>query len=69
MLIILLCLVLYSFSDGGKYSSDIDIATNAAIKMIEEGAQIIDIGGESTRPHAKSVDVEEEIRRVVPIIR
>jgi dihydropteroate synthase len=56
-----------SFSDGGKYDH-IDAAVRRAIKMVEEGADIIDIGGESTRPGASKVSEEEEIKRVVPII-
>src|SRR5215213_263186 len=57
-----------SFSDGGRFSS-IDAALHRAAEMIEEGADIIDIGGESTRPGAAgAVSVEEELRRVVPVI-
>lgn len=56
-----------SFSDGGKYNQ-IDAAVRRAIKLVEEGADIIDIGGESTRPGASKVSEEEEIKRVVPII-
>lgn len=56
-----------SFSDGGKYES-FDDAIKQAKKMIEQGADIIDIGGESTRPGAKPVSQEEEINRVIPII-
>lgn len=56
-----------SFSDGGLHL-DIPQLTNAARKMIAEGANIIDIGGESSRPGATPVDVAEEIRRVVPAI-
>ncbi|WNF38903.1 dihydropteroate synthase [Bacillaceae bacterium IKA-2] len=57
-----------SFSDGGKYNQ-LDRAVQRAIKMVEEGADIIDIGGESTRPGANKVSEEEEINRVVPIIQ
>lgn len=57
-----------SFSDGGKYNA-LDIAVNRAIKMVEEGADIIDIGGESTRPGAKRVSTEEELFRVIPVIQ
>jgi dihydropteroate synthase len=57
-----------SFSDGGKYN-ELDLAVLRAIKMVEEGADIIDIGGESTRPGAKKVSEEEEIQRVIPIIQ
>lgn len=56
-----------SFSDGGKYNQ-IDVAVRRAIKLVEEGADIIDIGGESTRPGASKVSEEEEIKRVIPII-
>ncbi|MDG1358330.1 MAG: dihydropteroate synthase [Akkermansiaceae bacterium] len=56
-----------SFSDGGEYSLT-DKAIKRALQMIEEGAQIIDIGGESTRPGAEAVDASEEIVRTVPII-
>jgi dihydropteroate synthase len=57
-----------SFSDGGKYN-DIDLAVSRAITMVEEGADIIDIGGESTRPGAVKVSEEEELARVIPIIQ
>ena len=57
-----------SFSDGGKF-----LAANAAIdhglQLIEEGADILDIGGESTRPGAEPVNIAEELRRVLPIIQ
>ena len=56
-----------SFSDGGKFFS-VDEALKQAEKFIEEGADILDIGGESTRPNSERVSMEEEIRRVVPII-
>ncbi|MBT6051339.1 MAG: dihydropteroate synthase, partial [Candidatus Scalindua sp.] len=51
-----------SFYDGGKYFG-IDDALNRARKMIDDGADIIDIGGESTRPNSNCVSVEEEIKR------
>ena len=57
-----------SFSDGGKFDS-LEKAISRAEKMIGEGAAIIDVGGESTRPGADEVSVEEEIRRTVPVIR
>lgn len=57
-----------SFSDGGKFNN-IEEALKQAKKMISEGADIIDIGGESTRPGHKVVPEEEEIRRVVPVIQ
>ncbi|MCX4188737.1 dihydropteroate synthase [Methylophaga sp. OBS3] len=56
-----------SFSDGGKFYGA-DKALAQARKLVEEGAAIIDIGGESTRPGSTPVDAEEEIRRVVPAI-
>lgn len=56
-----------SFSDGGKYNNS-NKAINHAIRMEGEGADIIDIGGESTRPGAKPVDIEEELKRVIPVI-
>lgn len=56
-----------SFSDGGKFN-DIELALKQAEKMIEEGVDIIDIGGESTRPTHTPVGEEEELNRVIPII-
>ncbi|MBI3391727.1 MAG: dihydropteroate synthase [Nitrospirae bacterium] len=56
-----------SFSDGGRFAADGD-AVRAAERMVEEGADIIDVGGESTRPGAPEVSAEEEIRRVVPVV-
>lgn len=56
-----------SFSDGGKHNQ-VDQAIAYALAMVEQGATIIDIGGESTRPGASEVSVEEEIRRVVPVV-
>ena len=56
-----------SFSDGGKYNN-LDSAMEQAEKLISEGADIIDIGGESTRPGHTQITSEEEISRVVPII-
>lgn len=57
-----------SFFDGGKYY-DIEDALNRARKMIDDGADIIDIGGESTRPNSTYVSAEEEARRIVPVIK
>ena len=57
-----------SFSDGGKWN-DMDRAMEHAAQMIEDGATIIDVGGESTRPGYTMISDEEEISRVVPIIR
>ncbi|MFW2078994.1 dihydropteroate synthase [Acinetobacter sp. ULE_I010] len=56
-----------SFSDGGKYNQK-DQAVVCALQMIADGATVVDIGGESTRPGASPVTVEEEIRRVVPVV-
>jgi len=56
-----------SFSDGGKFS-DKDKAVDYAIEMIEAGADIIDVGGESTRPGSESVIESEELNRVIPVI-
>lgn len=57
-----------SFSDGGKYN-DISVAVNRSEELIKAGADIIDIGGESTKPNFEAVDVKEEINRVIPIIK
>jgi dihydropteroate synthase len=56
-----------SFSDGGKFLA-VDEAVAQGVRMVEEGAAIIDVGGESTRPGAHSVDLDEELRRVIPVI-
>jgi len=56
-----------SFSDGGQFDS-YDLAVKQALVLLDEGADIIDIGGESTRPGAAEVDVKEEVRRTVPVI-
>ena len=56
-----------SFSDGGKYN-EVDAALIRAEKMIDEGADVIDVGGESTRPGYTEISDEEEIARVVPVI-
>jgi dihydropteroate synthase len=56
-----------SFSDGGVHL-DPEAAAAAARRMIEEGAAIVDVGGESTRPGSGGVSVEEELRRVVPVL-
>jgi dihydropteroate synthase len=56
-----------SFSDGGSFFSTQDAITQAE-KMVREGADIIDIGGESTRPFSEAVSEEEEIKRVIPVI-
>lgn len=56
-----------SFSDGGRFQ-DFDAAVDQGIRLAEQGAHILDIGGESTRPFSKPVSVQEEIDRVVPVI-
>ena len=56
-----------SFSDGGRYSNPED-AVDQALRMVSEGASIIDIGGESTRPGAKPVSLDQELSRVIPVI-
>ncbi|KKM87423.1 hypothetical protein LCGC14_1269040 [marine sediment metagenome] len=57
-----------SFYDGGRYD-DLESALNHARKMIEDGADIIDVGGESTRPGSSHVTADEELRRVIPVIK
>lgn len=56
-----------SFSDGGRYTA-VEAAVEQARRMVEAGADLIDIGGESTRPGSEPVSLEEELRRVVPVI-
>ena len=57
-----------SFSDGGQFL-DTDRAIAHGIKLLEEGADILDIGGESTRPNAEPVTIDEELERVIPVIQ
>jgi len=57
-----------SFSDGGRFE-DAEAALAHAHKLIEDGADILDVGGESSRPGAAPVSVEEELRRVLPVVR
>lgn len=57
-----------SFSDGGRFNS-VEAAVSRALQMNEDGADIIDIGGESTRPGAERVSQEEELRRTIPVIQ
>ena len=57
-----------SFSDGGSYA-DVKTAVKNAMQMVEQGADIIDIGGESTRPGAEKVSQETELKRVIPVIK
>jgi dihydropteroate synthase len=56
-----------SFSDGGVHF-DPDVASAAARQMVEEGAAVVDIGGESTRPGSDGVTLDEELRRIVPVL-
>src|SRR5919198_3232067 len=56
-----------SFSDGGLHL-DPDVAAAAARRMLEEGAAVVDVGGESTRPGSEGVTLDEELRRVVPVL-
>ena len=56
-----------SFSDGGTYPSAAD-AVEAARRMLADGAALVDVGGESTRPGAEDVTVDEELRRVIPVL-
>lgn len=57
-----------SFSDGGMYK-DPEVAADRAIQMMSEGADLIDIGGESTRPGSESVPLREELNRTIPVIQ
>lgn len=57
-----------SFFDGGKYYKNINKSIDHTHDMIKNGAKIIDVGGESTRPGSKEVSVDEELDRVIPII-
>ena len=56
-----------SFSDGGKYS-EVQTAVDHALRLVAEGADILDIGGESTRPGAAPVTLDDELRRTIPVI-
>jgi len=56
-----------SFSDGGRWA-DPDAAVVHGLQMVAEGADVVDVGGESTRPGADPVDVDEELRRVLPVV-
>ncbi|MEW6719098.1 MAG: dihydropteroate synthase [Thermodesulfobacteriota bacterium] len=57
-----------SFSDGGSYGT-VEEAVERALRMVSEGAAIVDVGGESTRPGSEPVTAEEELRRVLPALR
>ncbi|MFP4233763.1 MAG: dihydropteroate synthase [Nitriliruptoraceae bacterium] len=56
-----------SFSDGGRFP-DVDAAVAAGLKMVADGAEVVDVGGESTRPGAEPVDVDVELARVLPVV-
>ncbi|OHV44470.1 dihydropteroate synthase [Pseudofrankia sp. BMG5.36] len=56
-----------SFSDGGTYADPVE-AVRAGLRMVADGADLVDVGGESTRPGAARVDVAEECRRVLPVV-
>ena len=56
-----------SFSDGGKFFG-VDAAVDQALDLVNQGADILDIGGESTRPYSDPVAADEELRRVIPVI-
>ncbi len=56
-----------SFSDGGQFS-EVESAVEHGLKLVEEGADFLDIGGESTRPNAMPVTLEEELNRIIPVI-
>ncbi|WP_066552193.1 dihydropteroate synthase [Croceicoccus bisphenolivorans] len=57
-----------SFSDGGSFDDDVDTAVSRGVDMLEAGAAIIDVGGESTRPGASTIWEGDEIRRVIPTV-
>src|SRR6187401_842387 len=57
-----------SFSDGGQFD-DTDAAVERGLALAAAGADIVDIGGESTRPYSEAVDVDVELKRVMPVIK
>src|SRR5207245_10841325 len=57
-----------SFSDGGRFAAT-EAAVAHALALVQEGADLLDIGGESTRPGAEPVAADEELRRVLPVVR
>ncbi len=57
-----------SFSDGGLFFK-VEDAVKQGLKLVQDGADILDIGGESTRPFSQGVSAEEEIQRVIPVIQ
>ena len=58
-----------SFSDGGKFHQSVDLAIEQARQMETDGASIIDVGGESTRPGAHEISVQVELERTIPVIQ
>jgi dihydropteroate synthase len=56
-----------SFSDGGRFL-DVDAAVSHGLRLVEEGADLLDIGGESTRPYSEPVAVDDELGRVIPVV-
>jgi dihydropteroate synthase len=58
-----------SFSDGGKFFDTTEAAVNHALRLLKDGAGIIDLGGESSRPGADGISAEEELRRILPVLR
>src|SRR5690349_23374123 len=57
-----------SFSDGGQWM-DVDAAVKHGLDLVAEGADLVDVGGESTRPGAIRIDAAEELRRIIPVVR
>lgn len=57
-----------SFSDGGRYLNE-DVAVERGLELVRQGADLVDVGGESTKPGANPVGTEEELRRVIPVVR
>src|SRR5262245_11056363 len=57
-----------SFSDGGRFASA-DAAVAHGLSLVEQGADLLDVGGESTRPGSQPVLLDEELRRVIPVVR
>jgi dihydropteroate synthase len=57
-----------SFSDGGQYAGE-EAAVHRGLEMLAQGADLVDVGGESTRPGAEAVEADEECRRVLPVVR
>ncbi|MFT4650113.1 MAG: dihydropteroate synthase, partial [Flavobacteriales bacterium] len=57
-----------SFSDGGQFAT-IENAFNHALRMIDDGVDILDVGGESTRPGSAQVNLEQELTRTIPLIK